>query len=627
MKKNKTIKAIFITLLIVLIIVPITYYSYNRVLKYEKFHKIKNIRVLLVYGTSMTPDDKSILSVYASVLQEKGVAFKIISCSDLISFDPLSSSKNVPAVIFPDMSDQELPSSIEFWAKNYLRNGGNIAVIYNAGTKNKEGLYKKRGVFSSIIGLNYILYNKITKRSYVSANLMFASKNSANFFQIPEGSMIDKFLSGYQYGPLNFSMAYTATLNPNAQTIYAYGVTKNGKKFPAIVLKSYGKGQILYVDLQLGHLKGYASNGLLIKAFIGTFLYKIVKIPHLLYTPYGKGGLVVNWHIENYLAGKSILYMIKNRILRKNLKFSFDISAGDFEDHPGDGRGVGACGKNRIYIKMLLPYGIIGTDGGWTHNYWFRNVLNGKFNEKKMYELIKKNNQCLQSITGYKILEYMPAEGVFPQPVSTEILAKLGMIATYYTGSINSGPTRMFWNGKMISRKVIAFPVLIDGDIASLYELREAGKSDAEVFSWQKKVVDYCIRNRVVRLWYSHPYDIWMYHYTKAMKLFVDYMEKKQKQGKLIVEPMAYFAKFILRFLKTKFSFVSLKNGSIRLFIKNKDGLKGITVALPKNRIIKPDINSKYTVDEGKNYYYISFYGDLHEDTIDFKGIDNTDNP
>lgn len=627
MKKNKAVRVIFIILLIILITVPTIYYGYSRVLKYEKFHKTKDMKIFLVYGTSLTPHDKSILSVYESILQEKGISFSTISCYNLMAFNPLAKSKNMPAIIFPDMTDEELPSSLEFWAKNYLKNGGNIAVIYNAGIKDKEGHYNKKGVFSDIIGVNYILYNKILNKSYVSAHFMFKNKAAANFFQIPEGSMIGTFLSGYEYGILNFSMAYTQAIKPGNQTIYAYGIQKNGKKFPALILASYGKGKVLYVNLQLGHLKGYASNGLLIKAFIGTFLYKIVKIPHLLYAPYGKGGLVVNWHIENYLAGKSILYMIKNRIIRKNLKFSFDISAGNFEDHPGDGRGVGACGKNRKYIKMLLAYGTIGTDGGWTHNYWYRNVLSGKFDEKQMYNLIKKNNKCLQSISGYKITEYMPAQGVFPQPVSTEILEKLGMTATYYTGSLNSGPTRMFWNGKMISRKVIAFPVMIDGDIASLYELREANKSDAEVFSWQKKVVDYCIKNRVIRLWYSHPYDIWMYHYTKAMKLFVDYMEKKQAQGKLIVKPMAYFAKFILRFLKTKFSFVSSKDGSITLFIKNKDGLKGITVALPKNRIGKPDKNNAYTIDEDKNYYYIAFTGDLHEDVINFRGNGNTNTP
>ena len=645
----KKTTVIFVLLLVILIAVPIIYYGLNRVKKYEKFSKDNSISVLLVYGSSQTPYDESILSAYKSALKMDGVPFKVISYSDLISFDPKSLSKNIPAVIFPDSADEEFPSamdsSIKFWAENYLNNGGNIAVVYNVGIKNKEGLYLKKGMFSKIIGLNYELYSKIRDKSYVAALLRFKNQRSMKFFNIPKGNAMDGFLSGYMYGPLAFPMAYTAAVpGLKGRDVYAYGIESNVKKilkfpsyrevkdkyvlknnikkFPIVVLKKYGRGHILYVDMQLGYLKAYASNGFLMRAFIKTFLFKIAKMPHLIYTPYGKGGLIVNWHIENYLVSKSIPYMIKNRIIRKNLKDSFDISAGSFEDRPGDGRGVDACGKNRPYIKMLLPYGTIGTDGGWTHNYWYRQVLSGKFNESQMYALIKKNNKCLQSISGYRITEYMPAEGVFPQPVSTKILRKLGMIATYYTGSIGSGPTRTFWSGKLISRKVISFPVSIDGDLASLYELKHYGHmSNMQVLSWQKSLVNYCIKNRAIRLWYSHPYDIWIYHYTKAMKLFTDYIEKKQNEGKLIVRPMAYFAKFILRFLKTKYSFMSSKNGSITLFIKNKEGLKGITVALPKNKIRKPDGSVAYTIDEGKNYYYIIFTGDLHEDTIHFSGI------
>ncbi|MHB1680284.1 MAG: polysaccharide deacetylase family protein [bacterium] len=620
----KKTTVVFIFILIILIAAPIVYYGLNRVRKYENFSKDKNIRVFLVYGSSLTPYGTSVLSAYKSVLKEEGVPFKVISYSDLISFNPHSLSKNIPAVIFPDAADEELPSSMEFWAENYLKNGGSVAVVLNAGIKSKEGFYLKKGVFSKIIGLNYEPDSKTRNKSYVKvveALLRFRNKSSMDFFQIQEGDTMHRFLSGYKYGPLSFPMTETAGLKLSDKNIYAYGVKKNGKEFPAVVLTPYGRGQILYADLPLGYLKGYASSGILIKDILRTFLFKIVRMPHLVYAPYGKGGLVVNWHIENYLVSKSIPYMLKNRLLRKNLKFSFDISAGSFEDRPGDERGVDACGKNRVYIKMLLPYGTIGTDGGWTHNWWYRKVLSGKLDERQMYDLIKKNNKCLQSITGYKITEYMPSEGVFPQPVSTKILRKLGMIATYYTGSIGSGPTRVFWNGKMISRKVIAFPVSIDGDVASPRGLRKANKSNAEVLSWQKSIVNYCIKNRVIRLWYSHPYDIRIYHYLKAMKFFTDYIEKKQNQGKLLVRPMAYFAKFMLRFLKTKYSFVSSKNGSIALFIKNKEGLKGITVALPKNQIRKPAISGVYTIDEGKNYYYIAFTGGLNEDIIHFRGI------
>ena len=643
----KKITLIIVFILILLCSIPIIHYGLHRTLEYENFLKNKNVRVFLVYGFSQTSYDKSILSVYASTLKNEGVPFKVISCSDLIAFDPRSLAKNIPAVIFPDMAAEKLPQSMEIWAENYLKNGGNVAVIYNAGIYDRHGLYLKRAVFSRIIGLNYMLYSEKKGKSYVEAFIRFKNKGSEDLFQIPYGNTMDGFLSGYKYGPLEYPIAYTvAGSRLSGKNIYAYGIEKNGKKlksfpsfadvhkyfgstspegikkFPAVVLKKYGRGHILYVNLPLGYLNGYETDGFLMGAFIRMFLFKVALVPHLVDSPYGKGGLVVDWHIENYLVRKSIPYMINNHILRKNLKFSFDVSAGSFEDHPGDGRGVDACGKNRNIIKMILPYGVIGTDGGWAHNWWYRNIRDGKFKEKQMTYWINKNNECLQSITGYKIKEYMPSQGIYPQPVSTKIINKLGMIATYYAGNIGSGPSTMFWKGKIISSKVIAFPVSEYGDVASLYELRDYQHiSNAGVLTWQKDIVNYCVKNRVVRLWYSHPYDIWEYKYLKAMKSFTNYMEKKQKQGKLLVRPMTYFASFMLRFLKTRYSFISSKDGSLTLFIKNKEGLKGITVALPKNQIKKPaSRGGVYKIEEGRRYYYIVFTENIDEDTVRFKG-------
>ena len=566
----KKITLIIVFILILLCSIPIIHYGLHRTLEYENFLKNKNVRVFLVYGLSQTSYDKSILSVYASTLKKEGVPFKLISCSDIIDFNPQSLAKNIPAVIFPDMAAEKLPQSMKIWAENYLKNGGNVAVIYNAGIYDRQGLYLKRAVFSSIIGLNYMLYSEKRGKSYVEAFIRFKNKSSEDLFQIPYENTIDGFLTGYKYGPLEYPIAYTAAGSRlSSKNIYAYGIEKNGKKFksfpsfadihkyfgsassggikkfPAVVLKKYGRGHILYVNLPLGYLNGYETDGFLMGAFIRMFLFKVALVPHLLYSPYGKGGLVVDWHIENYLVRKSIPYMINNHILRKNLKFSFDVSAGSFEDHPGDGRGVDACGKNRNIIKMILPYGVIGTDGGWAHNWWYRNIRDGKFKEKQMTYWINKNNECLQSITGYKIKEYMPSQGIYPQPVSTKIINKLGMIATYYAGNIGSGPSTMFWKGKIISSKVIAFPVSEYGDVASLYELRDYQHiSNAGVLTWQKDIVNYCVKNRVVRLWYSHPYDIWEYKYLKAMKSFTNYIEKKTKTGKTACKADDLFCQF-----------------------------------------------------------------------------------
>ncbi|HUW97534.1 MAG TPA: hypothetical protein VMV40_01660 [Acidiferrobacter sp.] len=621
---KKILAQLFLILVLVLAATAVGLYSFKQVNKYHAFQRVKTIRVLLVYDSSTGSYGRSILSAYETVLQERGIPFEAMSYDKLATYDPSSLSTNIPAIIFPDYAAQNLPEDMALWTKNYLKHGGNIAVVYNAGTKHSKApvKYLKSGLFSNIIGLNYVLFREHgDARPFVEARLKFKNPSSAAFLQVPEGNTMDGFLSGYQYGPLTFPMAVTSGLPINNKYVYAYGVTKDHKTFPAIVLKPYGKGHVLYVDLPLGYLSAYASDGLLLKSLLRMFLFNVVKIPHLMYTPYGKGGMVINWHIENYLVRKSVPYMIKNGILRKNLKMSLDVSAGNWENVRGDGRGVDACGKNRPLIKQLMDYGTIGTDGGMAHNWWYRHIQSGQFKEPQMTRYIRENNECLQSITGYRIREYMPSQGVFPQPVSTQILDKLGMIATYYDGNVGSGPTLMFWKGKLLSNNVIAFPVTVYGDVSSLYEFRKSNISNAEAFKWQKNLVDYCVNNRVIRLWYSHPYDIWSYNYLKDMTDFTGYLEKRQNEGSLIVEPMLYFAKFIRRLQKTTYDFTSIMGGGLTLSIQNKEGLKAITVALPKTMVARPKQSDTYTLVDGANYYYLTFIGDRDAAVLHFEGV------
>jgi len=593
----------FFLIAIISAILIFSIYSIKLINETSGLSRSQNLSVLLVYNPAHMTDYSYILNAYKSVLEEEGVPHDEININHLLSLRAEDIAKNKPVIIFPDGLAQSLPKDLRFWIKDYLLSGGSIAVIYDAGIKNTKNAFLDEAMFSDIIGINYINYNNLRKNAYTNGYIKFENKRNIDFLQIPFGKIEKNFLfGGYGYGELKYPMARIELKDKiSGKQIYANMVTQKDERYPAVVIRDYGKGKVLYVNLPLGHLKAY-SDDLLLRSILRTFLFKSIKIPHLLNTPNGKGGLVINWHIDSSIEWKSIPLMLRDGYLIKGLEYSLHITAGDFRDKPGDGLGFDARGKGKPFVRTIQGYGVIGSHGGWAHNYFSENIKNGKFSKKEIYKYIKKNNDSLEGITGYKIVEYAAPNGVHPQPVTTEVLEKLGFLAYYYTGDTGSSPNRTFINKRMVSEKIIAFPIMPFGRYASLFEMKQAGKTEDEVKKWLIETVDYAVKNRTTRLIYSHPYDI--SHYTSALKSFLNYAKRLQEKNKLEIKPMSYFAKFLLRFLKTEYAFKYI-NGRLTVSLKNPEGLEEITVAVPK-RYKQIVIDKKYLREEDDDYYYFT---------------------
>ncbi len=344
------------------------------------------------------------------------------------------------------------------------------------------------------------------------------------------------------------------------------------------------------------------------------FLLKLLDLPHLVNVPGALGGLIINWHIDANPDWHSIAMMIKEGYVRREIRQSFHITAGDFRDSFGDGLGFDACGRGKIFVQMLLPYGVVGSHGGWAHNWFSYGILENRIDLEKMEEYIHKNNQCLESITGYKIVEYSAPNGVHPQPVKTRILEKFGMNSYYYTGDTGSPPNRTFFDGKKVSDKVIAFPVMSFEDKASLYEIWDAGVSEDEVKSFLLSLIDFVVKEKTVRLFYSHPYDI--PHYPNAIKAFIEKAVEFSKANRLRVESMSYFSDFLLRFLKTKYTFKLEGDNTLVVNLKNEEGLRDIAIAVPKEYVPTSKIHLRNFV-EGK-YRYVVIEDNVKELSISF---------
>ncbi|HEM55539.1 MAG TPA: hypothetical protein ENO30_02115 [Thermodesulfobium narugense] len=560
---------------------------------YQSKGKNAYYSIILAYN----PKESSyIIDAYKSVLEELKVPYLLESTYDLSSENGKEFVKIHKAIIFMDGVNKYLPEEIIPFLKDYIRNGGSVFASFDIGVKTIDGVYKDKGTLSSILGVNNINFGKYKEKSFTEGNLIIKSQESAKFLNIPPYKLENgKFISGYMYGKLTYQCPTVEKDGINDSEILAYIQTNDGKLLPSITLRKLG-GYVMYVSIPLGYLKAY-SDDFPLRTFISFFLFKIVKAPHILGTPYGIPGLIVNLHIDSNIDYKSIPYLEEKGFLNKEIEYSIHICAGDFRDYPQDNLGFDACGKGRDLVIKLSKYGVIGDHGGFAHNY-FSSLLNQNLlTRDEIKNFIDKNTQCLESIVKYKIREYSAPNGVHPRVV-TSILEEEGFNSYYYTGDNSSVPNRTFLAGSMVSKQVIAFPITSYKEYASLYEMYKGRVPETEVENFLKDLVNYAIQTKTIRLFYSHPYDFPLYE--NALLSFTKYAISLSKSKEIQIKPMSYFADFLLNLFNAKFEINVGKN----LIYLSGNSLKGFVVALPKEFIIKGVI-SGVKIENDEDYTYI----------------------
>lgn len=577
------------------------------------------LRILVAYNPKYIKPSRHILAAYESVLEEEGVAFQTIDQLQLLALEPMSLADKVPAIIFPDALCKNMSAAFEPWIESYLMSGGGIAAIYDTAVQNTQGAYLPSTLFKKFSGINHITYTSRSGKAYGTGGLRFKGPDAANKCEVPYGKLDPSFfMSGYGYGRLKYPVACNETYSADSRhpepVVLAEAVVGPSETYPAIVTRRYGSGNVLYVNIPLGHLKANGDD-LLLRSMLRFFLFKIIKLPHLLNVPYGKGGIVFNWHHDSNADWPFLEQMIEEGLLRKCLKYSMHITAGESVLNPEDGLGFDACGKGERFVQMLKPFGTIGSHGGWIHDWFAEKAEDGTLGQEGIKKYIVKNNQCLESVTGQKIVEYSAPKGVHPPLQMASILPEMGTIAYYYTGDNGSAPNRSFYKGQMVSDRMIAFPVMPLNDKASLAELNAAHTEPEKIQRWLKRTVDYAIENRTVRLLYSHPYDLYqsptLSGYRDAFSAFVDHLEQAQTAGSLSVQPMSYFAQFMLQMLEVKCRYTVQPQG-IDVHVEKAAGLKGLTIAFPKDRYQRPQ-GKNITVQIATDAYYATLDSASHE--------------
>ncbi|MBU1674917.1 hypothetical protein KKA85_03965, partial [bacterium] len=559
--------------------------------KAARMSAASTLQVLVAYNPALSEEHGYVLDAYLSVLEEEGIPHAAVDLYTLRDVPPEALAATVPAVILPDGLCRRLHSSFATWLDAYLAAGGALAVIHDAGIMSQTGALLPRSFLSRHTGVQHADAARIGERAHAEGGIRFVDPASASFCQIPPGKLDeDLHLTGYGYGRLVYPIALSRLepARPGERTrVLAWTTGASAGEHPAITVRGEGRGAVMYVNLPLGHLKAHGDD-LPLRSLLRTFTERVVGLPHLVPSPDGLGAVVINWHLDFADDRTALDDMSAHGLLRGDLPCSYHVCAGPSVNRPGDGQGFEACGKGRPYIERLQSIGEIGSHGGWIHNQFAAAVQSGVWDADSIAAYVSRNNACLVEITGRPVREYSAPAGVHPPALMTPLLEKLGFECYYYTGDSGGAPNRSFWEGAMLSRSLIAFPVMPRGGLASPAEMDDRLALPADgVLAWLSAVSDYCRRERTIRMVYAHPYNLIKYthdlDYRPALASWYDELSALQDAGELRVRTMAECAVYLRRAWGTAFT-VTLADKAAVLSLRNAQGLAGVAVALPRAR-------------------------------------------
>lgn len=484
---------------------------------------------------------------------EEGLHLRPMHDSDFL--DPLA-TVDAKGVILPDELHRSANDVLIGELYRYVRNGGNLMVVYDACTWDLNGRFPPGpSRLSSLVGIRYALYDRYTSSTMEPAEVTGAAETMREL-GIPPGSSVPIDTKGKQSlwhavsakstAENNFTFAgylYGAVHYPVFRTMGDYDgeALLTSKRGLAAGSRKEGLGQVLFVNLPLGYLAS-RTDGLLLHSFLHYFAVKMMGLPYLASVPDGVGGLIFNWHVDAKSSLRPLKILAEGGIFDRG-RFSVDITAGPDVDEFGDHKGldVDHDPEAQKWIHYLVSHGqVIGSHGGWIHNY-FGFHLNEN-NEHEFEKYLQMNKDALERVSGTRITEYSAPVGNHPAWV-TRWLERNGFVAYYFTGDAGLGPTRVFRGDEQDGSAIWGFPILHMGKEASLEEMGFEDVPIGAVREWLLAITDFTVRNHTARLVYTHPYGAEKFFPT--LRAWLDNARSLQEQGRFRWYTMTDLAAFL----------------------------------------------------------------------------------
>ncbi len=532
----------------------------------------RGARVAVVYEAGGGVAAARIRAAYDESLRESGIPFEWLASTDLALFDGEQLAATYVAIVFPDTLDRRISEDAVAELSAFAALGGSVAVIGDAGSVTRDGTYRPGSLFGGTSGVDSFLYRALRGRAFGRGHIRFSDVRALARWDVPGGKSVHRALSSYIYGPLTYPISRAEILAPGVRVDAASGGS------PIVSVRRIGRGRVAYIGLPLGYLRTHSDAFPM--TMLVSFLTRNDELPHLVATPDGIGELIIDIHIDSSNEFVGIPNFRHNHLLRHDVPMEFDVTAGPDLNRIGDGLGFDACGLGRAYLRSIMPYGRIGSHGGWAHNLFAATLLANGYTRAQIRSLVARNDACLQSVTHVPVLSYAAPVGVYPQPLMSQVLDSLGIIGYYYTGDTGAPVEHPFYNGDLVSSKSWAYPIMPLGDVASVAEMRRANISPARFEAWLDDTATFAADQRGIYLFYSHSYDFEYEGYARAMSRFLTTVEAMERSGRLRTGNMVDSSHFMDRFMTTSASFARGALG-VHVHLSNPRGLRSIAFAIP----------------------------------------------
>jgi hypothetical protein len=566
----------------------------------------------LVAGIALlVPDsarlDEPEVTIWTDAALEEGVQLTPVHDSEF-----LAGRAAYAALIVPDEVHKEASARLVDAVERYVAAGGNLMLVFDAGTLDERRLYPLgKSRFSKLAGVDYAFYTTL-RNNTVQRAVILGTARSMDELQVPPGKTVP--FTGSTVGvapdlPPATTPYYTISTYTYGELPYSSFVTRGPydgevllRSIPGLVAgyRRSGQGKVLFVNLPLGYL-ARRTDGLLLHGFLHYFAAR-AGLPSLAAVPDAAGGLVLNWHLDSN-AAEAAIPEIENLGFFRQGPYSIHITAGPDRDTAGDHLGLDIPENQRMqrWIRTALQQGnTIGDHGGWIHNY-FGYHLNE--NDPSFARYLELNTEALEKVTGSPIVEYSAPVGNHPKWV-TNWLAAHGFLAYYFTGNTGMAPTRSYRDGVRSDRTIWSFPITNLGNAASLEDMHQAGLPESAVADWLSGMAEFVARQRVSRLVYAHPPGAQFY--PVALRSWLQKTAELRSQGSFRWYTMTALAQFLDTREQVQWQTEARPDGSWVVTASHPQTLAHQAWFLPKQAFERPSVlQGSATIQQDKSRWIV----------------------
>lgn len=545
-------------------------------------------RVVLLVPDSLPEEQAIYVNAWKDAGTEEGVPLAVMTATQF-SQRTVRQSRSIRGVILPDTIHRRMGDAFVEHMLGYVRGGGHLMLVYDAGALNQQGGYPEPGSrFSELVGLQMIEYGRMREALNRSITL-HGQPELFRALHVPPGRYREEegspdgraVVTGYKYDELSYPSLATRGSFPGQKLMES----EEGQTVAGV--RPFGLGSLLFVNLPLVYLK-VRTDGTLLHGLLRYFTTDMLAMPSLSSVPEGVGGLTLNWHCDARICEPAMAKLLALGFFEQG-PYSFHVTAGPDQRVPGDQLGLDLPNNPNMQrmLKDLIAQGHeLGSHGGWIHDLFGNSVPDLPTAEHT--DMLLKNKAAVEAIIGRSQTEYSAPQGRQPQWV-TDWLSATGVQSYYITANMGMGPTRTYHEG-VRDDAIWSFPVQNYGRIASLEEAFMQRIPEQEMTDWLVNLVGFVGARRTTRLVYFHPPGALVY--PNAVLGMLEQAAEQARQGRFRWRTMTELAAFLNRRDAVRWSFRpdAVQPGHAVLQAEHESSLEQMTWEFPKKRYGKPRI-------------------------------------